>query len=75
MDITWTSVGLVRHLRPDLTDSSLANEFAGELRSATATGSFSGTNTVTGFTFQAGDESLEDLFAETGTERNGFFVK
>ena len=74
-DITWTAFGKVRHLRPDFSDSSLANDFAGEFRLAKATGSVSGTNHVTGFTFQSAEEDTEVLFAEMGTERNGVFVK
>jgi hypothetical protein len=80
-DITWTAVRKMRHLRPDLTDNSvgnqltLANDFAGEFRLATTKASLSGTNQVTSFTFHSVDATLADVFAEMGTERNGFFVR
>jgi hypothetical protein len=75
LDVSWTSYGKERHLRPGSSDPTDPTNFAGEFRFATATGSFSGSNPDEGFTFQADDASSEGIFAEMGTERNGFFVQ
>ena len=51
--------------------------FAGEFRLAVSTGTFSGTNSVTGFSFTSTGATTDDPdgFAEMGTERNGFFLR
>lgn len=76
-DITWVASGAVRHLRPASSDPNDPTAFAGEFRNALATGTFSGTSVTEfgggPFSF-AGTASSAGVFAETGTERNGFFV-
>lgn len=76
-DVTWTSFGKVRHLRPGSSNPTDPTNFAGEFRFAVSTGTFSGTNLVTGFSFVSTDATSDDPsgFAEMGTERNGFFVR
>lgn len=70
-DITWTASGEVMHFRPQSTDPTDPTNFAAEFRLATATGSFSGSES--GFSFTATGSSA-GVFAEMGTERNGFFL-
>lgn len=76
-DVTWVSFGKVRHLRPVSDDPTDPKSFAGEFRLAVSTGTFSGTNSVTGFSFTSTGATTDDPdgFAEMGTERNGFFLR
>jgi len=77
-EITWTATGPVRHLRPVSDDPLDPRNLAGEFRDALATGTFSGRSvTALGgseFTFE-GNASSEFVWAEMGTERNGWFLK
>jgi hypothetical protein len=70
-DMTWTASGPVMHFQPQSSDSTDPANFAAEFRLATATGTFSGSES--GFSF-TGTGSSEGVFAEMGTERNGFFL-
>ena len=70
-DITWTGSGQRMHFRPQSADPADPTNFAGEFRLATATGSFSGSES--GFSF-TGQGSSTGVFAEMGTELNGFFL-
>jgi hypothetical protein len=72
-DMTWTAQGSVMHFRPQSTDPTDPTNFAGEFRMATAIGSFSGSEA--GFTFSNAAGSSDGVFAEMGTERNGFFLQ
>jgi len=70
-DMTWTANGQVMHFRPQFSGPTDPTNFAGEFRLATATGSFSGSES--GFSFTATASSV-GAFAEMGTERNSFFL-
>jgi hypothetical protein len=71
-DITWTPMGEVQHFRPGSSDPTDPSNFAGEIRFATATGSF--TVLQNGVTFTINSASSAGVFAEMGTERNGSFL-
>jgi len=71
-DITWTASGKVQHFRPGSSDPTDPTNFSAEIRSATATGSF--TVLQNGVTFTINNASSEGVFAEMGTERNGSFL-
>lgn len=71
-DITWTAAGAVQHFRPASSDPTDPSNFAAEIRSATSTGSFSVIQN--GVTFTINNASSAGVFAEMGTERNGFFL-
>lgn len=71
-DLTWTASGEVQHFRPLSSDPADPSNFAGEFRSAVLTGTFTvfeGGVTITG------SASSDGIFAEMGTERNGFFLQ
>lgn len=70
-DITWTASGDVQHFRPQSSDPMDPANFSAEFRSALATISFTGTEP--GFTV-TGTANSDGIFAEMGTERNGFFL-
>ncbi len=72
-DVTWTAFGDVHHFRPLSEDPTDPTNFAGQFRFANATASFSVMEA--GFAFQSSDASSAGLFAEMGTERNGFFLQ
>ncbi len=72
-DVTWTSSGEVQHFRPLSSDPTDPTNFAAEFRFATATGTFSGSES--GFSFTSNVASSEGIFAEMGTERNGSFLQ
>jgi len=71
-DITWTPTGKVQHFRPGSSDPTDPSNFAAEIQFAIATGSF--TVVRDGVTFTINNASSADVFAEMGTERNGFFL-
>jgi hypothetical protein len=71
-DITWTPMGKVQHFRPGSSDPEDPSNFAAEIRSATATGSF--TVLLDGVTYTISNASSAGVFAEMGTERNGSFL-
>ena len=69
-DMTFTPQGKMRHIRPISSDPTSPYNWAGQIRNATAVGTFSGQ--VGGFRFTTGPAS--SIFAEMGHERNGVFV-
>ena len=71
-DVTWAAKGGVEHFRPHSHDPTDPTNFAAEFRNAVATASFSGSEF--GFSFTATGSSA-GIFAEMGTERNGFFLE
>ena len=71
-DITWTASGSVQQFRSQSSDPMDPSNFAAQFRPATATISFSGSEA--GFSVK-GTGSSEGVFAEMGTERNGFFLR
>lgn len=73
LDVTFEPTGNVRHIRPTSSDPADPHNWAGEFRNALATGTFSGSNSG-GFSF-TGSGTSTPIFAEMGTERNGFFVR
>ena len=74
MDITWNAIGSMRQIRPVSSDPTSPLNWAGEFRLATAAGTFSGGHTNQDFSFEGAGTSA-GLFAQMGTERNGFFVR
>ena len=73
LDITWNANSSMRQVRPASSDPLSPFHWACELRFASAAGTFSGTHGNGDFSFQGAGNSA-GLFAEMGTERNGFFV-
>jgi len=71
-DITWTSFGKMQHYRPQSTDPTDPTNFAAQFRFATATGSFSASES--GFSLTASGATSAGIFGEMGTERNGSFL-
>lgn len=71
-DITWTASGEVQQFRPQSSDPMDPSNFAAQFRPAVATISFTGSEA--GFTVK-GTGTSEGIFAEMGTERNGFFLR
>jgi hypothetical protein len=67
----WTASGDVHHHEPGSSGSTDPTNFDGDFRTATATGTFSGSEL--GFSF-TGSASSETTFAEMGHERNGVFL-
>ena len=72
-EITYTRSGAPRHVRPISSDPLSPFNWAGEMWMATASGSFTASYNDGSFSTQ-GNLSSAGLFAEMGTERNGFFV-
>ncbi len=73
LDVTWTASGPVEHFRPLSSDPTDPTNFAAEFRPALATGSFSVFQGDA--TFTSAGASSDGIFAEMGTERNGFFLQ
>jgi hypothetical protein len=73
-EITYTRSGAPRHVRPASSDPTSPFNWAGEMWTATALGTFSVSYHDGSFSAQGNLDST-GLFAEMGTERNGFFVQ
>ena len=73
-EITYTRSGAPRQVRPVSSDPTSPFSWAGEMWMATAVGSFTASYSGGGFSAQGNLDST-GLFAEVGTERNGFFVQ
>jgi len=69
--MTWTASGDVHHHEPGSSGPTDPANFDGDFRTATATGTFSGSEL--GFSFN-GSASSATTFAEMGQERNGVFL-
>ena len=75
LDVTFTGSGARHHYKPGSDDPTDPTNFNGKFREGIATGTFSGSN-ADGFSFTSDPGATsEGLFAEIGTERNGFFLK
>lgn len=72
LDITWTAAGSMRHLQPGSSDPTDPTNLRGQFLTASATGTFSGSNSQ-GFSFSG--SAAEGPFSEIGTESNGSFVR
>ena len=72
LDVTWVAKGSPVRYTPGSSAPADPSNFAAEFRPAIATGSFSGSEE--GFRFSASGASSEGIFAELGTERNGWFL-
>ena len=72
LDVTFVPTGKMRHIRPASSDPTDPHNWAGQFRDALATGTFSGSGG--GFSF-SGSGTSASVFAEMGTQHNGFFVR
>jgi hypothetical protein len=73
-DITYTKSGMPRHVRPTSADPLSPFNWAGEMWTATNSGTFSLAYNDGSFSAQGSFSSLGN-FGEMGTERNGSFVR
>jgi hypothetical protein len=73
-EITYKRLGAPRQVRPISSDPLSPFNWAGQMWMATASGNFSVSYQNGGFSAH-GNISSTGMFAEMGTERNGFFVE